>query len=413
MSSIGTKITPLCMRCRGKGLCGKACPLLLRYNKHKVELVSLKENFNTSGVAPFIGRYGYPEVNVGLLSPPSVKEDAWQLDAPDYWYGKQYALDDIVDARMQIINSRERGNQVKLAQAPTRQLEVAQEISMANHTPSIEVWLNKKPFVSFQLDLSASPIGALGSLNKAKLEENAQIPRKVDKVVCDELKSAEQMKMLYKKGIDVNQLMRILSTGLLGDNKRKRLVPTRWSITATDDTIGKQLIEEIKDYKWVDTFELYVNEYIGNKFYILLMPGVWQYELIEVWYGGSMWNPTSSISVSRDYESPFGRSRYAGNTQGGYYAARLGVLEYLARIKKQASVLIMREITPEYSVPVGVWEVRENVRNAFFHCLKFDSLEASLNEIRKKYKANVNGLIETSKLLANYKQQSTLLKWFT
>ncbi|MAH42912.1 hypothetical protein CL614_04285 [archaeon] len=405
-------IVPLCLRCKGKGLCGKPCPLLARYNEHKVEFVSLKENFNASGIAPFIGRIGYPEITVGLLSPPSVKDDAWALDAPDYWYGKQYALDDIIGARMQVINSRGKGNQVKLAQMPSKQLEVAQEVAMSSNTPSVEFWLDKKPFVSFQLDLSASPVGAFGALNKVKLEENANVSRKVDKVVTDELKAAEQMKKMYGKGIDVNQLMRILSTGLLGDQKRKKLVPTRWAITATDDTIGKQLINDIKDYNWVDTYELYVNEYIGNKFYVLLMPGVWQYELIEVWYGGSLWNPTTSVSVSTDYENVFGRKNYAKDTAGGYYAARIGVLEYLARIRKQAACLIMREISPEYSIPVGVWEVRENVRNSFFNKLTFDTLEGALTEIKNQFKTPVDGLIQNSKLLANYKQQSTLKKWF-
>ncbi|MEM0473506.1 MAG: hypothetical protein QXF88_02180, partial [Candidatus Aenigmatarchaeota archaeon] len=60
-----------------------------------------------------------------------------------------------------------------------------------------------------------------------------------------------------------------------------------------------------------------------------------------------------------------GRKNYAENVAGGYYAAELAVLEYLSEIKRQAGVLIIREIRPEYYAPVGVWKIRECIRDAF------------------------------------------------
>nr|MCS5528783.1 hypothetical protein [Nitrosopumilus sp.] len=47
-----------------------------------------------------------------------------------------------------------------------------------------------------------------------------------------------------------------------------------------------------------------------------------------------------------------------------YFAAKLGVSEYLLKNKIQAGVLIFREIRPEYAIPVGVWQVREGIREA-------------------------------------------------
>ena len=38
--------------------------------------------------------------------------------------------------------------------------------------------------------------------------------------------------------------------------------------------------------------------------------------------------------------------------------------KYLEKIQKQSGVMIFREIQPEYAVPVGVWQVREGVREA-------------------------------------------------
>ena len=49
---------------------------------------------------------------------------------------------------------------------------------------------------------------------------------------------------------------------------------------------------------------------------------------------------------------------------GAYFAGKLAVSEYLLKNKIQSGVLIFREIRPEYSIPVGVWQVREGIREA-------------------------------------------------
>jgi len=40
------------------------------------------------------------------------------------------------------------------------------------------------------------------------------------------------------------------------------------------------------------------------------------------------------------------------------------VLEYLREKRRQASVLVIREIKPSYYAPLGVWVVEEGVRKA-------------------------------------------------
>ena len=68
--------------------------------------------------------------------------------------------------------------------------------------------------------------------------------------------------------------------------------------------------------------------YLDNHFLTLLVPRRWSFEFLECW----------NNIISGDYELFRGRKNYASNSAGGYYAARLGVLEYLATIKKQAEV---------------------------------------------------------------------------
>jgi len=210
------------------------------------------------------------------------------------------------------------------------------------------------------------------------------VPRAVDKVVNDELKAVEGIKKLYEKGIPFDSIQRILSVGLLG--LKKKLVPTRWSITATDDTLGKQLLEEVRQYPELDDYFVFESNYLDNHFFVLFLPGKWSFEQIEFYSPGSIWVKENEETVFiSDYELYQGRKKYAENVQGGYYAGRLGVLEKLRSMRRQASVFIIREIGSGYFAPVGVWEVRENVRNAVKgNAVKFQLLEEALAFIGNK-----------------------------
>ncbi len=85
--------------------------------------------------------------------------------------------------------------------------------------------------------------------------------------------------------------------------------------------------------------------------------------------------------IYSDHEGPNGRSSYATNTLGGYYAARLAVLEKLNELHRKAAVLAFREVGKGYSIPLGVWQVRENIREALKGSKSFDTLEKALNYI--------------------------------
>ena len=73
------------------------------------------------------------------------------------------------------------------------------------------------------------------------------------------------------------------------------------------------------------------------------------------------WHDTNSIGFGSDYENAKGID-HLPSIAGAYFAGKLAVTEYLQKIKKQSGVIIFREIQPEYAVPVGVWQVREGVR---------------------------------------------------
>jgi len=359
-----------------------------------------------------VGRFGYPYVNVGILAPPEQREDAWLYDAPRHWAAESFEIPRIVDFRSSLLNSRYNINIKKRVKL----LELSQDIAMSSSPVDVEIQLKEKPKFRLNLDSHMAPTGPNARLKKASLTENPKIHTKVYRVFEDiDLKANEAVNYLYENNFDENFLSRILSVGTLGLKKDRKLVPTRWSITATDDIIGKNLINEIKNYNEISSYCSFFGSYLGNYYLILMFPEVWSYELFET-YVPSNWNSSKALRYSTDYESYNGRKDYAEITAGGYYTVRLGILEKLKQMKRQASVLALRFITDEYTMPLGVWVTREATRKAMNdNPIEFSSrelmLEYSRKLVKKRFNYNADYLLNASRLLRNVKQQKKLVQY--
>ena len=385
------------------GVCGKGkCPICARNNAiFRVKNILDKEEFTSDAVAPFVGRFGYPNINVGILAPPEQNEDAWLYDAPKYWAEQCFEIPQIVDFRSSLLNSRYNINIKKRIKL----LEISQDIAMSSKPVDIDIQLQEKPKFRLNLDSYMAPTGPNAKLKKALLTENPKIHTKVYKVFEDiDLKAQQAVNYLYENKFDENFLSRLLSVGTLGLKADRKLVPTRWSLTATHDTIGKNLINQIKDDNTIDCTAFF-GGYIGNYYLILCFPEVWSYELFEMY--------VKSPRYSTDYESYYGRKNYAENTAGGYYTVRMGVLEKLRELKRQGSILALRFITDEYTMPLGVWVTLEATRKAMnSEPIRFSSAELMIEYarklIKKKFNYNVDYLLNVSKLLKNIKQQTKL-----
>lgn len=364
----------------------------------------------------FIGsKLKYPLVNVGILSPIEKEEKAWMYDAPKYWAENNFGVGNVVKLRNSLLNSRFQ-TKVQDVRLNKKFVEIAKDLALSSTQVDVEIELKDRVIVGRDKDRVLTPHGMKAQLKRAEIVGNIRIDTKVDKVINDEIKASEGINILYKYSIDEYALSKILSVGVMGLKKDKKIVPTRWSITATDDIIAKNLLEKIKTYKWIENHEMFFGEFMGNQYIILMFPNVWNYELFELYLPKSSWNPSNEIKASTDIEGFSGRKEYAFNTAGGYYATRLPILEYLESIKKQASVLVFRIETPSYWASLGVWVVRESVRKALNNMRIFYDREELLEGIKQigkiKYNFDFSDLLRRSKLLKQIKEEKKLQQWF-
>ena len=376
----------------------------LRVNKN------FKQDFQGSAPAPFIGRFGYPLVNIGLLS-PQIIDDSPIYDSPRLWSQSNTKIGEVASLRYGLVNSRKKW---KIKHQEGRFLEIIQEVGMAKKAVELEVNLKKIPKLNLKSEKEIIPWGPASEMLKARITSNTKIDQKVDKIVSDtDLKAAHGILNLYKKGFEENSLSKLISVGNLGLKRNRKLVSTRRSITAVDDTVGKQLIKEIKDYNLGD-YQLHFGQGWGNYYLLLFFPEVWSYELFETYLHKPV-NPWSrrGYRYSTDYEGYEGRKKYAEETAEGYYAARLPVLEKMKNKKRQYSCLTLRFISEEYNLPLGVWVCREAARKSVAEKpLTFASEESMLQYakelIRSKFNFDLGLLLSESKLLKEKKEQTKL-----
>lgn len=340
-------------------LCGKSeCPLLVRYYfllKTRRKVGREMEGSSPPGV--FVGRYGYPKVYVGPLIPPE-KGNTEYMDIPESWIDMD--IREFVDMRTSLVRGMKRVS-VDSPRDPDYFLLDLQELSMAERHVDAEAQFEKVPRGRIVVGSEVQPYGPRAPIKKL-IHDNVKVNPKIEKVYYDDLKAEDSILKLYKEGVRVSLIQKAFSMGTMG--VERRLVPTRWSITAVDDTISRHLVSKIKEFEPVDNSMVFTSNKMGNIFTVIFLPRMWSYELVEAWYPGTLWNPYGKrVFMVSSHEYYEGRKSYA-EIGGCYYAARLAVGEKLLKMKKQAEVIVLREAQPSYLMPVGVWHVRENVRAA-------------------------------------------------
>src|SRR3989338_1159011 len=376
---------------------------------------SFKTNFQGSAPAPFIGRFGYPQVNICILS-PQFSGDTSHYDSPRLWSKDNAAIGNIATMRYGLVNSRSQAS-VKDVQKGGKFVDIVREVGMAKNSVELEVSLKQAPQLQFKPEKEIIPFGPQGAMKYARITANSAVDSRVERVVADtDLKAAPAILSLYQKGFEESVLNKLLSVGSVGLKENRKLVPTRWSITAIDDTVGKQLIKEIKDLP-VGEYRAYFGGGWGNYYLILYFPEVWSYELFEMYLANPV-NPWSKNGYiySTDYENYDGRKEYAEETAGGYYACRISILEKMKELKRQGSCLALRFITPEYNIPLGVWVCREATRKSLQEKpLAFADQKLMMKYaeelIKRKFGFDINVLLKESKLLKSKREQKRLFEF--
>ena len=378
-----------CAECKGKGLCGlPRCPIMSRFHAR----LDMKPSSSYAGSAPsiFIGSYGYPRVSGG----PLLIDDP---DIPSRWVAEGRTIDDIVGIRARTIRG---------TSGVRRYTDNLQEIALSDRPLDVEAAFSRPVTFDLTFDGTVAPVGMSGALERLDVVGNAHIGRVVDRVTSDtDMGATDACAALRASDVDVYHIARLFSAGLLG--RKRTFVPTRWAITAVDDTVSTRLKKEIARYPPIEEIRIFSGEIYGNRIVCILVPGDWKYEMIEIWGRHTLWGGDEDVIVQdREGMAKHGYSRISG----AYYSARLGVCEYLSSVRRCARAVLIRSVSKEYWAPLGTWVVREATRNAMAGPAQAcQSLPAAVQEA--KIRLGFDHWLPYSTLIPELGSQTTLFQF--
>ncbi|HEX7032440.1 MAG TPA: hypothetical protein VF172_05520 [Nitrososphaera sp.] len=377
----------------------------IEYLKAHSAKLALDAIDGSSPPSVFVGRYGYPKVRLGPMIPPLHGETSI-LDKTELWTGK--SIEEIVNYRLSLVRGTFTMN---VKDTEGRYLENMQELAMSEHPAESEATFEKKPLADLDLEkeirlnAEAAPFGPAAPLKTFKASSLSADPRIEAAFYDNDLKASDAIVELYRRGVAVSSIHKVLSVGMLGLKKSRRLVPTRWSISATDDIISSTVIKEnVANNPTIDLFEVTQYSHLANNYSVVLIPDdTWSFEMIESWFTAS-----GQIATGSDYEDARGLDHYP-TIAGAYFAARLAVAEHLARRRRKAAALVLREIHPEYVMPLGVWQIREGVREALRRPpQKFESFERALSFACEGMSMSRQEVARESRIWRTFKNQTRI-----
>jgi DNA repair protein NreA len=365
------------------------------YLKQLTSQISLKSadiGLELEGSTPpsvFIGSYNYPKILAGPMLPPC-HGDTSLYDSPERWIPEGMTIPDIVDFRVNLVRGKKA---IRVWDTGNRMVEKLIDISLAEDSIDSELSFTKPPSgQSFNED--HLPHGPSAEINDFKVSA-CRWEHNLEKAYYDsDLKAADAVNELHSKKLPFSRIQKALSVGALGVERARRLVPTRWAITACDTILADSLLDEVRHNDIIDCYRVYEFDSLRNHYAIILTPTPWQYEWMEAF----LHLIGSEELIFSDFEGNIKKNGYS-SVGGCYYSCKFGVLEALVRQKKQSGAIILREAYEGY-VPLGVFNVRENVRQALLQKpSEHHTLNCALKHVSSGLRLPLDRFVRESTLL--------------
>ncbi|MGL4670011.1 MAG: Nre family DNA repair protein [Methanobacteriaceae archaeon] len=368
-----------------------------------IQMKSVKVGKDLEGSTPpsvFIGRWSYPKVYAGPMMVAS-QGDTSIMDSPEDWIPQEKEQSEIIKYRLNLV----RGKQlISITDLENPFVEKLQEISLASKSIDSEASFGNTPRGS-SFNEDSTPHGPSGIIKKFDIDE-VRWDKQLEKTYYDtDMLAKDAVMDLHSKNIPFSNMQKAFSVGAFGTKNNRKLVPTRWSITACDTTIANELLNKVRNYPIIDTFRVYEFSSLNNYYFIILMPMEWQYEWMEAFIKIL----AKEELIFSDYELNSDKKEYS-RVGGCYYTCKMGLLDHLSKRKEQAGAIVLREAYSDY-VPLGVFNVRENVKYAMEKPFKeFETLKDCLKYGESQLKIPISRYVKKSDLLKELLQsrQTTL-----
>ncbi|OPX73934.1 MAG: hypothetical protein A4E39_00728 [Methanoregulaceae archaeon PtaB.Bin152] len=351
----------------------------------------------------FVGSWNYPKVYAGPLIAP-IREECGIMDTPEAWIPAGWSQEEILSCRLDLVRGKRVCDVTRVEDPDACRL---QEIALSAGSVESQATFSETP-AGTSLSEEHTPFGPSAHLVEFEAESSRFEPHLERCYYDSDLPASDAILALHREGVPFSSIQKALSVGALGTGGKRRMVPTRWSITACDTTLADRFLSRVRQNRLIDTVRVHEFSSLNNHYAVILLPTPWQYEWMEAF----LHIRGDEELLFSDHEEFRGKKGYSC-VGGCYYSCKMAVLEGLEREGVQAGAIVLREARKGY-IPMGVFNVRENVRHAMLQPFReFEDLPSALADVSMRMTFPMERFVtESTVLKSQFRARQTTLDAF-
>ncbi len=301
----------------------------------------------------YVGEFGYPRVQIGFVGALNLRVKPNILSSPEIWItmGRQ----DFFRMRSEMFRFIQ---QVDIT-SKNPWIEFLQNIVLSNNFIKVNVSAFRIPKRKAYFLPIGIPYGPVVKINNAYLESEYSVDPYVERIVSKDIISKKSVWSLYQYGLKFNEIVQLMSLGLIGRLEHRKLLPTRHAMGAVESILVSRLRDEVHRFPSIDLFEVHKFNAFGDKFIVVLAPGDPHilYDIIS--------DKTENPNVTSEVISAFINDRLESiQFQDAPDCVQFPILEYLYSIQRKASAIVFRYSKDRINRNMGSWFVRNAIKNA-------------------------------------------------
>jgi hypothetical protein len=295
----------------------------------------------------------YPIMWAGVLGTVQPSEWLSIFDHPEAWRGLDRKA--ILRMRQQLyrfvlpVDAKE--------MTPHSVVDSLQTVALSVSPIAIEVDSPHLPRSELKGIGGQSPMGQLIKCKSLEIVSNPEISR-VAKRICDkDVPSAESVWQLLDYDYTLDQVARMMSVGLLGHKKRRRLVPLRSAYKAVIDSYLTNAVMNLVESPLSSSIRLHASTLHGDSFTVLLRPGEPRVDYLRL----ESFNGLNTLRTSFE-----GLETQATDPKTSVYAdhARFSAYRNMIGNTESSHIVIFHQCRDPHNLILGPWVARAGVRYA-------------------------------------------------
>jgi hypothetical protein len=295
----------------------------------------------------------YPYLLAGVLASTDASEYLSIYDHPGAWKGLDREA--VITMRRSLyrfvtpINARE--------MYPSDTVHALQTLALSVKPVAIRVEAGDIPPVRIQTQPALLPSSPSVTVKSLELISEPEITKVAERITGKDIPASESICQLLDYDYTLDQVVRLLSVGLLGKLNSRRLVPLRGAYKAAIDAYVSKVLMDIVERSSAGTYAIHTASLYGDTFVVLLEPGDPRVDYLRVEVTNGSQSGGYSLEDPRHPTTDPKTSIYADH-------ARFSAYQYLTTQRDNSHVVVFHHSRGQLNQLLGPWLVRAGVEEA-------------------------------------------------